>query len=62
MMEFISNLFSTITAIVCIASLIAAMTETPADDDLLGKLYKAIEVLAINIGKAKMQAPNKPMR
>ena len=42
-----------ISAIVFIASAIAAITPTPKDDKLIGKLYKIIDVCALNIGKAK---------
>jgi len=33
--------------------MIAAMTPTPKDDIWIGKLYKVIDLLALNIGKAK---------
>mgnify|MGYP003138115645 FL=1 len=42
-----------ITMIVTIASIIAASTPTPKDDEWMGKLYKFIDMLALNIGKAK---------
>jgi hypothetical protein len=42
-----------ITTIVTVASIIAASTPTPKDDEWIGKLYKFIDILAINIGKAK---------
>ncbi|MDB4724192.1 hypothetical protein OAF71_00210 [bacterium] len=42
-----------ITTIVTVASLIAASTPTPKDDKWIGKLYKFIDMLALNIGKAK---------
>ena len=42
-----------ISAIVFIASAIAAITPTPKDDILIGKLYKIIDVCALNTGKAK---------
>ena len=42
-----------VTAIVTISSLIAASTPTPKDDLWIGKLYKLIDMLALNIGKAK---------
>lgn len=42
-----------ITAIISAASLIAAITPTPADDTILGKLYRVIDLLAVNVGKAK---------
>lgn len=45
-----------ITAIIAAASLIAAVTPTPRDDMWIGKIYKLIDALALNIGKAK----NKP--
>ena len=48
---------TTIISIVTVASLIAASTPTPKDDEWISKLYKFIELLALNIGKAKMQAP-----
>ena len=42
-----------VTTIVTVASLIAASTPTPKDDAWIGKLYKFIDLLALNIGKAK---------
>jgi hypothetical protein len=53
-MEKLIALINLIPDIVMIASLICAVTPTPKDDQLLGKAYKIIEVLAINLGKAKM--------
>ena len=50
------DLVGTITLIVTIASLIAASTPTPKDDQWMGKLYKFIDMLALNIGKAKEKA------
>jgi|TARA_B100001245_G_C22837325_1_gene402568 hypothetical protein len=45
-----------ISVVVTVASAIAAVTPTPKDDKWIGKLYKIIDVFALNIGKAK----NKP--
>ena len=42
-----------ITTVVTLASIVCALTPTPKDDKLLGKLYKFVELLAINILKAK---------
>jgi len=42
-----------ITTIVTVASIVAASTPTPKDDVWIGKLYKFIDLLALNIGKAK---------
>jgi len=49
MMELIGY----VTMIVTVASIVAASTPTPKDDVWIGKLYKFIDLLALNIGKAK---------
>ena len=49
----IINILVWITAIISIASVIAAITPTPKDDVWVGKLYKVIDWCALNIGKAK---------
>ena len=58
-MESIFNLITWVTIIVTVASLIAASTPTPKDDKWIGKLYKVIDLLAFNIGKAKQPPPKK---
>jgi|TARA_R110000824_G_scaffold212064_2_gene398302 hypothetical protein len=50
------TIISIISLIVTGASLIAASTPTPKDDVWIGKLYKLIDALALNIGKAKDKA------
>ena len=55
-MEAISNIIGLITLIVTVSSIVAAITPTPKDDVWIGKLYKLIDLFALNIGKAK----NKP--
>ena len=52
-MEMIVSAVSYITMIVTVASLIAASTPTPKDDEWIAKLYKFVDLLALNIGKAK---------
>ena len=52
-MEMIVNALSWITIVVTVASLVAASTPTPKDDVWVGKLYKFLDLLALNIGKAK---------
>ena len=47
------GIVSVVTTIVTFASLIAASTPTPKDDEWLAKLYKFVDLLALNIGKAK---------
>ena len=46
------------TALVTVASVVAAMTPTPRDDTVLGQLYKVLEILALNVGRAKDAPPN----
>ena len=52
-MELIQNIVATVTSIIAIASIVCAMTETPKDDAMLAKFYSIVELLAVNIGKAK---------
>ena len=52
-MSNIFTMISVLTMIVTVASLIAASTPTPKDDIWIGKLYKLVDLLALNIGKAK---------
>jgi hypothetical protein len=40
-------------AIVTIASLVAALTPTPKDDNFFKKVYTILDLLALNIGMAK---------
>ena len=35
------------------AALICALTPTPTDDEIIGKIYKLIDWCAINVGRAK---------
>jgi hypothetical protein len=56
-MEMLVNAITWITIIVTVASIVAASTPTPKDDEWIGKLYKLIDLLAVNIGKAKEKAP-----
>tara|TARA_Y100000310_G_C20245085_1_gene606427 strand:+ start:372 stop:572 length:201 start_codon:yes stop_codon:yes gene_type:complete len=46
-------LLGIVTAVVTLASLIASLTPTPKDDTVVGKLYKLLDLLALNVGKAK---------
>ena len=52
-MEMLVDAITWITVIVTVSSLIAASTPTPKDDVWIGKLYKLIDLLALNIGNAK---------
>ncbi len=46
-------LISIITGVVALASAIAALTPTPKDDGWVKKAYKVVDLLALNVGKAK---------
>jgi hypothetical protein len=41
------------TAVIALASAIAAVTPTPTQGTVLAKIYSIIDLLALNIGKAK---------
>lgn len=47
------QLFGVITAVIATASAIAALTPTPKDDTVIGKVYKIVDWLALNVFKAK---------
>jgi len=51
--SYLLDVFNVATALIALASAIAAMTETKKDDNLVGKLQKLLDVVALNIGKAK---------
>ena len=55
----ILNILMWITAIISIASVIAAITPTPKDDVWFGKIYKIIDWCALNVLKAKDKATKK---
>lgn len=55
MIETIYNYIQIATMVVAAASAIASVTPTPKDDEWIAKIYKVIDVLAINVGKAKQK-------
>ena len=61
-MDFILNIISVVTGIVCAASIICSLTATPKDDALIGRLYKIVEIAALNRGKAKDGATTNPIK
>ena len=52
-MSYLLEIFNVLTAVVALASTIAALTPTKTDDSWVAKAQKFVDVLAINIGKAK---------
>lgn len=53
MIGLIMDVANIATAVIAVCSLIAALTPTPKDDVWIGKAYKFLDVMALNIGKAK---------
>jgi len=53
------QIIGALTSIVAGASALAALTPTPKDDSFIGKLYKVIDFLALNVGKAKDKGDKK---
>jgi len=53
--QFIANQtwFPVVTAVVALASAVAAVTPTPKPTSKLAKVYKVVDFLALNFGKAK---------
>jgi len=45
--------FGIVAAVVSLASAIAAITPTPAPGTKLAKVYALVDLLALNVGKAK---------
>ena len=58
-MEMIANIIAICMAIVTGASIIAAVTKTPKDDVWIGKLYKLVDMCALNVWKAKQKPGDK---
>lgn len=57
MIEYISEnkegIFQIVTAVIAVASAVAALTPTPKDDGFIKKITGIIDLLALNVGKAK---------
>lgn len=45
--------FGIVTAVIALASAIAAATPTPKAGSVLAKVYAVVDFLALNVGKAK---------
>tara|TARA_R100000655_G_scaffold37588_2_gene72221 strand:+ start:938 stop:1117 length:180 start_codon:yes stop_codon:yes gene_type:complete len=57
MIEYIlenkEGIFQIVTAVIAVASAVAALTPTPRDDGFVKKITGIIDLLALNVGKAK---------
>jgi len=49
------QILGAMTSVVAACSAIAALTPTPMDDGWVRKLYKIVDFLALNIGRAKQK-------
>ena len=52
-LQVLSDLATIAPMVVTVCSIIEAVTPTPKDDVWLAKLYRFIDIMAINVGKAK---------
>ena len=57
--EWLVRVAQVIPFIVMAASLVCALTPTPKDYQIVGKIYKVLDWCALNVGKAKEVAPKK---
>lgn len=51
--QVLSDVAAIAPMVISVCSVIAALTPTPKDDMWLGKLYRFIDIMALNVGKAK---------
>ena len=58
-MQTFANMIALIMAIISVSSIIAAVTPTPKDDVWIGKLYKLVDMMALNVWKAKQKPGEK---
>jgi hypothetical protein len=49
----VDSILFAVSAVVAAASAVAALTPTPKDDSVVAKVYKVVDWLALNVGKAK---------
>lgn len=56
--DLIPPALEAIFAVMALASAITALTPTPRDDEFVGRLYRIVELLALNVGYAKDLPPN----
>ena len=62
-MDFIGDILVYASLFVTISSAICAVTPTPKDNEFMGKyIYPVIEMVALNIGKAKEAATTNPIK
>lgn len=51
--SYVDNILIAISSIIAGASALTALTPTPKDDAVLAKVKKGLDILALNVGRAK---------
>ena len=51
--DMVQDWITIATYCVTFASVVASMTATPKDDLWVGRAYKVIDIIALNVGRAK---------
>jgi hypothetical protein len=51
--QVLADIVSVAPMVISVCSIIAAVTPTPKDDAWMAKLYRFIDIMAVNIGHAK---------
>jgi hypothetical protein len=52
-MGYLIDIFNVVTAAVAVASLVTAVTSAPQDKPWAVKVYNVLNIIALNVGKAK---------
>jgi hypothetical protein len=52
-LQILSDIAAIAPMVISVCSVIAALTPTPKDDEWLSKLYRFIDIMAVNVGHAK---------
>ena len=51
--QILADIASVAPMVISVCSIIAAVTPTPKDDAWMAKLYRFIDIMAVNVGHAK---------
>lgn len=55
-MDNVTDYINILTLVISLSAAIAAATRTPKGNTLSGRLYKILDVMALNFGKAKQKS------
>lgn len=51
--DHLPDWLNAVTGVIAAASAVTALTPTPKDDRVVGKVYKILQILALNVGFAR---------